>query len=322
VKCETSPREKRKRLPGKIEKWNDDADSDEGEYEGKECNNMMATNKEDNFTEQDRDDNRNASDNGNEEDNNKDDDETCYFSDTPQWGSDTFEMNAVDIHDNQYNVLSLQPSQSNKRRNPHAVKVSSYCEVDTRNIFINKFMDDQVFTASSQPESYSASSQFSATAPTIVDTQTSSSLPKRIPPTVQKTTSSTTTSRNNKPSSSKSLAKDPPLSTSKIVTRANKHITVHEEDDENDNTDLDEASSSNSSTPYSSTSIHSSGAVSSLRNIISCKGVLFCSVDNAWLFQIFLNKFKSSCIRVMNIYCRVKICHSLSIRIPVLSNLK
>ena len=49
VKCETSPREKRKRLPGKIEKCNDDADSDEGEYEGKECNNMMATNKEENF---------------------------------------------------------------------------------------------------------------------------------------------------------------------------------------------------------------------------------------------------------------------------------
>ena len=116
---------KKNRLQGKIEKWNDDAEYDEGEYEEKEGNDVMAGNKEGSFAEHNKIDNSNASENGNEVDNNKNDDETCYSSDTPQWGSDTFEMNTVDMHDNQCHVLSLQPPQSNKRRNPRAVKVRS-----------------------------------------------------------------------------------------------------------------------------------------------------------------------------------------------------
>lgn len=45
-----------------------DAESDEGEYEEKECNDVMASDNEDSFTEHNRIDNRNASVNGNEED--------------------------------------------------------------------------------------------------------------------------------------------------------------------------------------------------------------------------------------------------------------
>lgn len=257
VDSSRSPIHKRPKLPGLIEKWNDEADSDEGEHD------PMADDDEEEYHSSEvghegkADDIYDGSDNDRE-----DDDGTHYSSDTSskQWRSETFEVNTVKSNEIRFKSMSasVHPPKawSNKRRNPPKLQVSSYVYHDDKNT-----SQDQVFTATSDL-SDTQFSQMLTTAPTVIESQSSFSASSQVSTTAatskvvqltvntkapkQHTGSNVTSSsvipskkpstspsriRSAQPSSSKSAYfQDPPQSTSKIVTRANKGSTIHEED--------------------------------------------------------------------------------------------
>jgi hypothetical protein len=241
-------------LPGLVEKWNDEAegeqdtrgDDEEEEYQSSEVGQEGKT-----------DDVYDGSDKASE-----DDDSTHYSSDTSskQWGSETFEVNTVNSNEQHFKSMSASdhPPQvwSNKRRNPPQLKVSSYVYRDDKNN-----SHDQAFTATCDL-SDSLFSQMLKTAPTVVESRSSLSASSQVSTTAatrkdvqltvstkapmkcigsnvtsssvipsKKPSTSPSRTRSALPTSSKSAyIQDPPPSTSKIITRANKGKTVHEED--------------------------------------------------------------------------------------------
>jgi hypothetical protein len=145
VDSSRSPGHKRPKLPGLIEKWNDEADSDHGEHGPRGEDEEEVYHSSDVGQEGNADDVYDGSDSDRE-----DDDATHYSSDTSskQWGSETFEVNTVNSNEQQFKSMSdsVHPPKawSNKRRNPAKLKVSSYVYHDDKNT-----SQDQVFTATS-----------------------------------------------------------------------------------------------------------------------------------------------------------------------------
>jgi hypothetical protein len=261
VDSSRSPGHKRQKLPGLIEKWNDEADSDDDEH------GPRGEDEEEVFHSSEVGQERNVDDiyEGTDSDR-EDDDATHYSSDTSskQWGSETFEVNTVKSNEQQFKSMSdsVHPPQawSNKRRNPSKVKVSSYEYLEDKNT-----SQDQVFTATSDLSDTQAS-QMLQTAPTVVASQNSFSASSQLTTTKaprkdvplkvntkamkqqfgsnvtsssvipsKKPSTSPSRTRSAQPSSSKSnYFQNPPPSTSKVVTRANKGSTIHEEDIGND----------------------------------------------------------------------------------------
>lgn len=255
---EPSPRAKKLRLPGRIEKWNDDADSDEGEAGPGEKRNEVpdesASERDDEDDEPDHDHDY-ESNNGEYMDtiveDNGEDDQTHYSSEcsVEKWGTDSFEN-----PDDNFTTLSEKVYQPPTKQKKNTIKVSSYCAVNKMPTDNNQYSQDNVFTASSEPimsqssrpmtrtktvqdsqESYSASSMLSNTAPTVVATQI---VVGKTLPSLKRSATASSSSRSAFPSSSKSrYVLDPPPSTSKIITRRTQNVV--NDDDDNDDNDID-----------------------------------------------------------------------------------
>jgi hypothetical protein len=221
----------RKRLPGIIEKWNSDVDSvnEEEEYEG----NGKAGN------------DPNAENNCN--DGRIDDEETNYSSDSGSEalrGDGPFTVDKNETLEEDFSerffgtatdMAPILKTGGVSRRNKQEVKDSIFVSV---NALTGRQIDEdeEVFTASEDPEisgmlsqeSYSASSQFSTGEPSTMGT--ASTIKVSQPTKISSSKTSSSTSRSATSSSSKSAYfSNPPPSTSKIITRARKAFP-HEKD--------------------------------------------------------------------------------------------
>jgi hypothetical protein len=238
---ESPPSKIHKRLPGLIEKWNSDVESDNEDQE-----------KADNTKAGDEHDSEN---NYNESKHDDEEQETNYSSDSGSealWGDAPFTADKDSTLEEEFSerffgsateIVPIPKKGGLSRRNINHVKVSSYVSV---NSLTGQQADDdeQLFTASEEAEisgmlsqePHSASSQFSIAEPTSISTASTVKVtqPKKTSYSKTSSSSSTTSSSAKSRSATSSSTKssyftNPPLSTSKIVTRA-RNAYPHEED--------------------------------------------------------------------------------------------